>query len=501
MADKDGAAWVCVVCGYVHRGSQPPDLCPVCGASREEFERHQDTAPSAPVSPQAWRCMVCDYTHTGPNPPDACPVCGALASEFEPIQVNPEDATRASGPVRVVIVGAGIAGLSAAEAVRQCSPESTVTLVSREDGLPYYRLNLTRLLAGEVPARALPIYPEAWYETQQIALLQRTEVRSLAVAEQAIVCRDGTRLSYDRLIFTAGAHAFVPPFPGGDLEGVRTLRTFEDAQWLLEAAQPEARCVCIGGGILGLETAGALARRGVRVTVLEGFDWLLPRQLNRQAGERLAAGAAALGIALRPRARVESLAGDRHVRSVHLVDGTVLEADFVIVATGIRPNSHLARNAGLAVSQGIVVDSFLRTSAPNVFAAGDVAEFQGTVYGLWEPARSQGVIAGRNAAGVFTEFGGVPRANALKVLGLEMFSAGIVQPPDGSYRELVDAQDTVYRRFLFHDNCLVGVILLGDTRLAAPAMNALKARTDFSDLLGRQASAERIVDALGKRQG
>jgi nitrite reductase (NADH) large subunit len=497
MSGNSGKAWICLVCGYVHRGDEPPETCAVCGADQSDFELFEEAKPATPAAqPRQWRCLVCGYIHEGPEPPSECPICSATADDFEPLEAASAPATASGAAVRVVVVGGGIAGVAAVEAARQTSAEAEITLLSKEPDLPYYRLNLSRLVAGEIGEEALPLHPRAWYEEQRIRLLCGAEVVTISPEDQTVRLSDGTALPFDRLILACGAHAFIPPFPGAALDGVSALRSLADARRILNAAKPGAHCVCIGGGILGLETAGALAKRGMHVTVLEGGDWLMPRQLDRAAGELLGGYVAAQGITVRYRAKTAEVLGEGVVRGVRLADGATLPADLVVIATGVRPDTHLARKAGLTVNQGIVVDTHLTTSHPKIFAAGDVAEYQGIAYGLWEPARHQGAIAGMNAAGASAEFGGLPRANTLKVLGIALFSVGVVQPQDGSYEEVAEEVDGRYHRFLFRDQRLVGAIFLGDTSLSALATTAIKNQTDFSGVLRGARTVAAVMDSL-----
>lgn len=489
-------AWRCGVCGYIHRGDEPPEWCPVCGAYRDDFEPYEEPAPAPASVPTAWRCLNCGHVHGGGEPPEVCPVCAAGRDRFDAQSAPGAAADRASDLGRAIVVGGGIAGLSAAEAIRAAAPEAEVLLVCREPGLPYYRLNLTRYLAGEVPAEALPIHPGAWYETQAIDLVAGAEAAEIDPGTHSVRLSDGTWEAYDRLVITAGAHPFVPPIPGSRREGVTALRTIQDADRILGAVGDGVRCVCLGGGILGLETAGALARRGAQVTILEGYAWLLARQLCEGAGRLLARLVGALGIDVRLGVRVQEILGDERVRSVLLEGGDEVRADLVVITTGVRPNSHLARSAGLGVNQGIIVDDHMKTSAPDILAAGDVAEHRGTVYGLWAPAQFQGSIAGMNAAGLSVEFGGIPRSNTLKVLGIDLFSVGLVEPQDASFRVVHHASESTYFQFLFRDAHLVGAILLGDTSFAAQAKRAVEERTDWSAVLRTRPSAQQVLEHL-----
>lgn len=500
MPDSSTQAWRCTVCGYVHRGEAAPDMCPVCGASREAFEPHVEQPPAKPAaSANQWRCINCGYVHTGNAPTEPCPVCGAPADRFEPVEKAAVQAPHQVDGQRIVIIGAGIAGVSAVESIRSTAPDANITLISKDAELPYYRLNLTRYVAGEIGEDELWLHPESWYGENTIDLRRGQEAAAIRPEGHAVEIRNGERLEYDKLILTAGSHPFVPPFPGSTREGVVRFRTVDDARRIIAAAESGSRIVCVGGGILGLETAGGLAKRGADVTLLEGHGWLLPRQLCRSASPLLERHIEGLGVKLHKQVRIDEILGDEQVREVRLKNGDVLGADFVIISTGVRPNSHLARSAGLTVEKGIVVDNHLRTSHPDVYAAGDLAEHQGVLYGLWTPAQYQGSIAGLNAAGSDSEFGGIPRSTTLKVLGMDMFSIGEFEPADASYTCLEHEADVQYRRFVFRDNRLVGAILIGDTSLTAAVKSAIEDWTDLSKLLANDPSAQDVADSMAER--
>ena len=454
-----------------------------------------------PDSSPAWRCMVCGYIHYGAEPPESCPACGAPPEEFElvadyssPSSESREESEKAA---RIVVVGAGIAGMAAVESLRAASPSAEITLISLETELPYYRLNLTRYLAGEVNRESLPIHPAAWYEEQNVRLMLGEEVRRLDLEGHAVELSDGKRLEFDKLLLAAGANPFMPPIPGSDREGVTSVRTVADADYLLRACAAGARCVCIGGGILGLETAGVLARRGAAVTLLEGHGWLLPRQLNERAGAILGDHVRRMGITLRNQAKTREILGDERVQSVLLEDGDRIPADLVVIATGIRSNIALAKEAGLEIQHGVVVNGRLTTSHPDVLAAGDVAEHKGVVYGLWTVSQAQGLIAGKRLAGENPEFGGLPRSNTLKVLGLDMFSIGRIEPEDAGSQVVEREADGRYFRFVFHDDRLAGVILLGDMRLMAATKRAVEEQRDCSSLLRSSPTAEAVIEYFG----
>ena len=446
---------------------------------------------------QAWICPVCGYIHYGAEPPEECPVCGAMGELFEPYEEPVPAAAAGQGEaLRAVIVGAGIAGVSAAEALRKAAPDAEITLISNEPDYPYYRLNLTRYLAGEVGLEQMALHPQSWYAEHGIQLQRETEVCELDAAGKALVLSTGKRLAYDRLVLAAGAYPFVPPFAGVERGNVTTLRTRRDADRLLETAQRAGRCVCIGGGLLGLETAGALARRGVEVTVLEDQAWLLPRQLNEMAGRLFLQRVQEVGIQVRTRARTRQIAGDGVVSGVELEDGALLPTGLVVISTGVRSNLGLAQSAGLQVKRGIVVNDALCTSQPEIFAAGDIAEHQGVLYGIWAPAQMQGGVAGLNAGGQAAGFSILPGAHTLKVLGYDMFSIGQVAPAGPADQALEAELDGGYACFVFHEQALAGAILLGDTSLSPRVKKAIEDHLDCSTLLRLQAGVQDVIDYL-----
>jgi nitrite reductase (NADH) large subunit len=502
MATQQETAWRCDICGYVHHGAEPPETCPICGADSDAFVREQDEpAPAKPAATQtaSFECMICGYVHEGEEPPETCPVCNADADCFQHAAAT-EAAPRAGTPggERILIIGGGIAGFEAARAARRQNAEAQVVLLSREAELPYYRLNLTRFLAGEIDDGDLPVQPENWYDDQAVDIRLNTEVKQIDPDGRTVLLADGSREGYDKAVLCAGAHPFVPPIPGMQRDGVTTLRTADQTRALRDSAGDGLRCLCIGGGLLGLETAGALVAQGAQVTVVEGAPWLLPRQLDEVCGGYLAECVRERGIDLQLGRQVAELVGDESVREVVLDDDTRIPVDRVVVSAGIRANSWLARQAGLEVNRGVVVNRRLQTSHPDIFAAGDVSEHRGVCYGIWPAAHVQGGIAGANAAGGELTFDGLERTNTLKVLGIGMMSLGLVTTDDGSYTIAADTGAAGARRFVCHDNQLAGAALVGDIALAPACKAAMEAGLDLSPVARPGCTTDEIAAFLGE---
>jgi nitrite reductase (NADH) large subunit len=433
-----------------------------------------------------WKCDVCGNEYRGSEPPETCPQCGAERVHFK---------SNASPVQRVVIVGAGIAGVSAAEAIRDDKSNGTVTLLSDEAHLPYSRMNLTRYLAGEVNLDKLDLHPQSWYQENQIELYLNSPVTTVDPMQKIVRLADGREFAYDTLLLTNGAHPFVPPIAGAQTAGVQTLRTLEDANAILAAMAQPINVVCIGGGLLGLEVAGAISRRGAKVTVVESLAWLLPRQLDEAASHILQAKIEAMGIQVIVGARTQAFVGDGHVRAVHLEDGRELPADLVVISAGVTPNLELAHQAGVAVNRGIIVDEHMCTSDPQIYAAGDNAEFHGRLYGLWIPSKKEGAIAGHNAVNHEKIFNEDPPSARLKVLGIDLFSIGQITAQEGD-KVLAQQTNGNYASFVFHEGKLVGAILLGDASLAVPVQNVVDAHQDFSQPLAQGITAAEFMQLL-----
>lgn len=495
--------WVCKVCGYEHEGDTPPDECPLCGAGPEDFE--PVGAPAAPPSPSPQqpavpaarahlRCALCDSLL--PDSPESCVLCGSRSASLSPaphVQYAPKPGTR-----RYVVAGGGVAGYTAADRIRATDPDGSIVLVTRESCLPYYRLSLTRYLGGELAAADLFVHPASWWRDRGIELLLDTEVLEVNRSSHEVVTSRG-RLGYDRLIAATGARSFVPPLENASVRNALALRTIHDAREVLARARPGTRVVIVGGGVLGLETAFGLARRGCEVTVCEGSPHLLPRQLDPRAAALFQSHLEKKGIRFALGSMPSGLVGDEAVRGVRLASGTTLDAELVVLSAGIRPNNLLWQKAGLEVGKGLVVDDSLRTSDPDVFAAGDGAEHRGVLYGIWPASMEMGKVAGANAAGASELFPGLPMSYGLKVVDLDLFSIGSVRATEPGDTELVRPMpEPAYQKLVLRNGVVTGAILLGDTSLSARVRDAVQQKHSLDDMISANKTPGDIFAALAR---
>ena len=287
------------------------------------------------------------------------------------------------------------------------------------------------------------------------------QVARVDAAAREVVLEDGAAVGFDTLVLALGAEPIRLPLPGASLPGVLAYRTRADVTGMLAAAQAGGHAVVIGGGLLGLEAAAGLALRGMRVTVLHAVDRLMERQLDDEAARRLRAHLATRGVMALLQARTVAITGESCATGVRFDDGCKLAADLVVMAVGIRPRSGLAREAGLAVGRGILVDDAMRTSDDAIFAIGECAEHRGACCGLVAPALAQAEIAARAIGGEAVAYVADADAAALKVAGAPVWSGGEIDGADADEIVLSDP-DGEYRRLRLRDDRLVGAILYGD---------------------------------------
>ncbi len=402
---------------------------------------------------------------------------------------------------RIVVVGAGPAGMRCAE--RLGGRGLAVTLIGAEAELPYNRVALSRFLAGEIAAPELITHDAATLAAAGITYLPGTLVTFIDREARRVLTDRHSPIGYGHLVLALGSQPVRLPFPGADLPGVVTYRTLDDVNAMLEAAEAGGDAIVIGGGLLGLEAAYGLAKRGMKVSVLHAVDRLMERQLDHAAAALLMRRMAEYRIDTYLTARTEAIEGDGRVQAVRLADGTMISASLVVMAVGIRPQAALAREAGLAVNRGIVVDDAMRTSDPAIFAIGECAEHQGACCGLVAPALAQAETCARVIAGATIAYAAEAEATALKVAGAGVWSAGRIDAEDAEEIILSDAEGGEYRKLLLHEDRLVGAVLYGETADApwyqslianGTPMDGLRAALPFGPAFAPRSAAPALGD-------
>ena len=391
----------------------------------------------------------------------------------------------------VVVVGGGIAAQAVAERLVERAPARPVTMLSAEARAPYDRVRLSSLLAEGGDPEALRLRPDAWYADRGVDLRLATPVAAIDPAGRRVETSAGELIPYEALVLCTGSRAAVPPIPGIERPGSFVFRTPEDCDGIAAAAAGARRACVLGGGLLGLEAAKGLLDRGVAVTVVHLVGHLMERQLDPAAGAVLARRMRDLGVEVLTGRATERVLGEGRVEALLLDGGEELPCDLLVTCVGVRPNVDLARAAGLPCERGILVDDAMTTADPAVRAVGECAEHRGVVPGLVAPILAQADVAAASIAGDAAAYKGTAAAAALKVMGVDLVSAG--DPSAAGGVAVHDPEAGVYRRLALREGRAAGAILVGDTR-GAEALLALVARgAEVSDPLAALAEAARAT--------
>ena len=395
--------------------------------------------------------------------------------------------------MKIIVIGNNVAGTTTAKGIRDADPEAEIHVFT-DEAVPYYpRPKLIDFIAGAVDESDILFHPIEWYEKNGIDLHLDSKVEQIDTAGRRVFVY-GEWQHYDKLVMATGSRAFLPPFKGLPKDNVFTLRTIEDAKRVKDVASGSKKAVVIGGGLLGLETARALAGGfpDVKVTVLEYAEHLLMRQLDHEGAEILQEAIRAMGTEVITNAETEELLGADSADAVKLKDGRTIECDMVVVSAGARADLSLAKAAGLNVNRGIVVDSSLQTSAEDVYAVGDAAEFEGRVWGMIPPALDMARVAAKKAVGAESpDYRGTVPSNTLKVMGIDLTSIGTVRgehvADDGGIEEIRAVSDdrSVYKKFVLNDDRMIGAILLGSKREAAKVGRLIKEGVPVDEMKAR----------------
>lgn len=376
--------------------------------------------------------------------------------------------------MKVVIIGNGVAGVQVAKELRAREPDAakvSILILARERHHYYSRIRLPEAFDPAGPsAEGLALYKPSWYAERSIELRLDANVAAIDRAAHSVLLDTGAQLPYDALVIATGSSPARPELPGVYLPGVSAVREFDDALTVRASvsAKPEA-AVVIGGGLLGLEAARHLGLSGVgKVSVLEAAPRLLPRQLDAEGASILASALAGLGIETRVAVKVAGFGGKARVESVALEGGESLAAGTVIISMGVRPRIGLAQAAGLKTGRGIVVDDFLRTNDPSIYALGDCAEYKGAVWGIIPAAMDEAPCCAAAILGDASRpYAGTLPANSLKVAGVELASFGAAaEPPAGAEILRGKTGEGRYEKYVLSEGKLSGAIVMGSKEKA-----------------------------------
>ncbi|QWG11893.1 FAD-dependent oxidoreductase [Bradyrhizobium sediminis] len=364
----------------------------------------------------------------------------------------------------LVIVGNGMAAARLVDELAKAAlGRYAIAVIGDEPRLAYNRVLLSSVLAGEIASHDIELRPASWWRNRGVTLQYGCVATGIDVGRRELKIAGDESIAFSKLVLATGSTPLRLNVPGAALAGVHTFRDSRDVDLLLTLAARRKRVVVVGGGLLGLEAAYGLAKAGAPVTLVHLMDRLMERQLDAPAAELLKSLVERKGIEILLNASTARIHGETQVEGVELADGRRIDADAVIFAAGIRPNVALAKDAGISVNRGVVVDDHLQTGAADVFAIGECAEHRGICYGLVEPAYEQARVLAQHLAGRAASYHGSVVATNLKVSGVSVFSAGDFMGADGSEAiVLKDLRRGTYKKLVISAGRLTGAVLVGD---------------------------------------
>jgi nitrite reductase (NADH) large subunit len=386
----------------------------------------------------------------------------------------------------LVIVGNGMAAARLVdELAKTALGRYAIAVIGDEPRLAYNRVLLSSVLAGETASHDIELRPLSWWRDRGVTLKYGCVATEIDVGRRELKIAGEESVAFSKLVLATGSAPLRLNVPGADLAGVHTFRDSRDVDLLLTLAAQKKRVVVVGGGLLGLEAAYGLAKAGALVTLIHLMDRLMERQLDAPAADLLKTLVERKGIKVLLNANTARLHGETFVEGVELTDGRRIDADAVIFAAGIRPNVALAKDAGISVNRGIVVDDSLQTGAADIFALGECAEHRGICYGLVEPAYEQARVLAQHLAGGSAPYSGSVVATNLKVSGVAVFSAGDFIAADGAETIVLnDARRGTYKKLVIAKGRLIGAVLVGDTADALWYLELIRAREPIARIRG-----------------
>lgn len=401
---------------------------------------------------------------------------------------------------KIVVIGAGMAGGRIVEEIlKRDGSKFEISIIGAEACATYDRIQLSPVLAGEKTFEQIVTHSQEWYDSNGVKTHFGYWVQSIDRAAKQVVLHDGQTIAYDKLILTLGSDPIRLPLPGADLSGVVAFRDLHDVDAMQKAAEKGGEAVVIGGGLLGLEAAYGLAKRGMKATVIHLVDVLMERQLDEAAGRLLEKALLERGVYSILNAQSEAIVGETHVEGLKLKDGRIIPASLLVMAVGIRPHVEPAKSAGLTVERGIVVDDQMRTSDPSIFAVGECVQHRGVCYGLvapiWDMCRTLADVL--TEANVEAAYAGSELATRLKVSGVDLYSAGQFNGGEGC-EDIVfrDPGRGVYKRVVIKNDQLVGAVLFGEATDGGWYFDLIKKGESVADIRDTLIFGQAVTNAL-----
>lgn len=403
---------------------------------------------------------------------------------------------------KIIIVGNGITAISAIKAIRECDKESEIELYGDEKFYPYNRIRLSKGLLSSLEEDKILLQKKDWYAENNIKLYLNTRVISINTDRKEIKLSDGGKVDYSKLLLANGANNLIPDINGINKEGIFSLRTLEDARNIVQQSNNSEVILNIGGGILGLELAWILAQAGKKVIITELAPRLMPKQLDEAASQILEKAIKNKNIDIMLNNKISEISvRDDKVEGFITDLGEFIHCDMVMYSIGIKPNTDIVKGTNIKINKGIIVNEKMETDITDIYAAGDVAEYNKSIYGLWNIAISQGTTAGYNIVGKDTVYKHIAPVTTLNAFGISLFSMGNIEENEAT-NILVEggSENKDYKKIFIKDNKIIGSIVIGDTKISPILKRAIEEAIDLGIINFNDLYIDELIETIKNRK-
>ena len=402
---------------------------------------------------------------------------------------------------KIIIVGNGIAGITAIKSIRKVDKETEIHLLGEESFYPYNRIRISKGLLDKLEEDNILLQKKDWYESSGVVLHKDTKVISVNPDKKEITLSDNSKMDYKKLLLANGSSNMLPPIKGIDKKGVLTLRNLQDAWDIVDGVELNENILNIGGGIQGLETAWTLSQMGKKVTIAELSPRIMPKQLDEAASKILKLAVEEKGIKVMLDTEVREIYGSNKVEGFKTAKGDLVDCDMITYSIGIKPNIELLQDSEVEINKGIVVNEKMETNIEDIYAAGDIAEFDGKLYGLWNIAIEQGKVAGLNIVGEKSIYEHIIPVTTLNAFDISLFSMGIVDESEATDIILENkSQEKIYNKVFIKDNKVIGAVVIGNIKYSPILKTAIEKEICLEGVDYKNVSFDELLEIIKERK-
>lgn len=395
---------------------------------------------------------------------------------------------------KIIIVGSGIAAISAAESIRKHNKNIGILIISEEEYYPYIRMQLSKALSDNINIKSIYLKEENWFVENSIGFIKGQKVISIDSKSKFVETSEGLKIEYTKLILANGSSPFTPPIENVNINGVFTIRQFKDIENIKKYIKENSveNIAVIGGGLLGIEAAWSLVSsgQGLKLNIIQNSDKVLSKQVDKQGGDIIESVMNKNSIIVHKNANTKKILGENKVSGLRFEDGREIKAEMVIISAGVRSNKNIAEKCGINVNRGIIVNEYMETSIKDVYAAGDVAELNEKVLGLWPIADNQGKIAGLNSIGIKSAYKEEKPSSMLMVMDMNVFSIGDINSE--GLEEILYNEGT-YTKLFFKDSIIVGAVLINNINKSMAIKEAINNKRSFEKELENKENIYNLI--------